>query len=320
LILQGSELAFPHPIFSAFLAAEHAVDFRELPPRTDDDIAAFIAALAAEDPAMARLALGEATIFAIARYARLGNTIEIATGRPDGVARMDAMIRRLAPKTAGGLPTPCHLVVLDTDGYLCVAVRRDELAPELLSDITFPQCLDHFGDPAMTFTCWKEDAFARLSPETLAAFVVTSAFKKAWRELRPAGARFAAPGADISALIADPNLEARALEFTQEVRYARTALLDRLDLRGSLLEVTAGEPSVRLHINGNHAVMEVEWGGTEPKAIRDDDRDGLGSSMSRLLADPSAVAYAELEDDIEAGLGSLVFSQAGRRPIEPWSL
>lgn len=94
LIQEGGSLAFPHPTFAALLAAEHAVRFRALPSNLDDDTAAFIAALAASgDPALARESLARASIFSVARYARLSLRPEAGVGQADGIARLDAMIR-----------------------------------------------------------------------------------------------------------------------------------------------------------------------------------------------------------------------------------
>lgn len=204
--------------------------------------------------------------------------------------------------------------------YLCVSVRPGGETPNIARNVSFVDWLREVDSSDATFTCWKHP-FERFTPEALAAQLATVSFKTAWRSLRPGGHEFAPPNSDLRPVIADSRLEENALAFVLRVREERVGLLDRLALRGSRLDVTLGQPSILLHVRAeDQAYLEITWGANAAKVERVDDDKWIGRSVSMLLADPRAVAYADLEDDIEAGLGSLVFSQANRRPVEPWSM
>jgi hypothetical protein len=321
LIRESGQLAFPHPMFAAFLAAEHCVRFRALPASLDDDAAAYIAALASRvDPALARQSLAHGSIFAVARYAGLSRSITPDVSQAENVARLNAMVHHLADKTLGGIPSRCHVSAVVSGDYFCVSVRPGDDAPTVTRIVSFSDWLRETGMPEAAFSCWK-DPFAQFAPEAMAAQIATAAFKAAWRDLRPIGHEFAPPNSDMRPVVSDPDLDQRALAFVLRVRDERLALLDRLGLRGSRLDVTPGQPSIRLRVSTEEqAYMEVTWGANAATIERIQDGDRIGHSVSMLLADPSAVAYADLEDDIEAHLGSLVFSQANRRPVEPWSM
>jgi hypothetical protein len=320
LIQESGQLAFPHPTFAAYLAAEHAVRFRELPTSLDDEVAAFIAALASSlDPSLARQSLDRASIFGVARYTRLTRTVtEISEA--EGIARLDAMLRRLAGKTSGGIPSPCHVSALANGDFLCISARPGDVAPKVSQSVSFGDWLREEAVSEATLSCWKSP-FARFAPEAMAAQIAIGAFKAAWHHLRPRGHQFAPPNSDVRSVISDPQLDQKVLAFVLSVRDERLALLDRLRLRGSRLDVTPGEPSIRVHVpTEDQAYLEVSWGWDAPAVERVKDGDRIGRSASILLADPSAVAYADLEDDIEARLGSVVFSQANRGAVEPWSM
>ena len=318
----GPDVRFPHPMIAAYLAAEHAIREGTLPEgHADDDFGAFIAALAGEgDSPLAREALGRSSIFAVAQFVRLGAKRQGAGDPAEDIARLDAMVRRLSAKAAGGLPTECHVSVLRCNGYLCVTASDALEVPELVDDMEPGPWLHPQGADHAIAMCWKGDPFESAMPERLAGEVVISAFKRAWRELRPEGHEYGPFGADIKPLLVDPDLEQRLLSFVLRKREARLLLLDRVGLRGSRLDTTDGDPSITLTIGAEDGRFTVEWGAPAPAIHSSRGEHGFGRSIGVLHADSVAVAFAELEDDVKSALGSAIFSQADRKPSEPWSI
>ncbi|MGO9205813.1 MAG: hypothetical protein ACLQBX_06450, partial [Candidatus Limnocylindrales bacterium] len=64
----------------------------------------------------------------------------------------------------------------------------------------------------------------------------------------------------------------------------------------------------------------VEWGLEHRRIEVLADAEPLGRSLDSMLADPAAVAYVDLQRDLEERLGSAISTQAIRTPKPAWTL
>lgn len=318
--MEGSVLRFPHPLVAAYLAAEHAVSERLLPDRADEDVSAFVAALTPESEHGLLLdVLERASILTVAAFLRLARVQPRQSDADHDLARVDATYRRLAPMI--GADASEHVSMLATGGYLCVRSIPGPAGPQRVDDGPMSVWADSTNAGRAVATCWRGNPLDRVTPEQLAAGLILNGFKRAWELLRPRGEPYPPQDARPRAVLSDPALPERLMLFVRRGRSTRRRLLGEIRLSASRFDNTPGEPRIAVHVAQESAWFTVEWGNDAPVVDIQTEGEIYGVSIEWVLADPDAVAYADLQKDLERGLGSVMFSQAIRKPTPVgWNL
>jgi hypothetical protein len=319
LHLEGQDVSFPHQLIAAFLAAEHLVSGlgeADVPGdhATDDDLLAFAAALSSQNESLHFELLRELDIFQLAQLLRLGvrhRSSDVASG----TMALASVFAHLDQLTSAWEAPDAHLSALESAGYYCFIVGRQGPSTGLTRGLSINEWLA--GCPSATITCWRGNPFERLSPVELAGSTILNNFKSRW--LGMPGQPSPPHGHDGAAITSRSTLHAELLSFVRRTRDARARLLHDVGLAGDWLEGISGEPRVRVSRERDAAYYVVEWG-ADSAVVEEVEGQVLGHGVERIVADPDAVAYADLQRDLEARLGSAMFSQAVRTPSSPWSL
>jgi len=291
-----------------------------MPPHAvDDDLVSFVAALTPESTVDLRLeALKRGSILAVAAYVRLGRADQRGADPREDLIRADNAYSALA-RLVGSAPSQ-HLSMLIRDGYVCLR-PSNALEPSVVMESPFEAWLLPPDAEATNAVCWRGNPFESTSPEMVAAKIAMIGFKRSWSRLRPAGQSLVDPSVRAATLIERPDFRSLIVEFVVRHGSARRDLLTKVGLRGSGLDNTPGQPRIVVITKNGTAHYTVEWGAAEAVVEIQSAGDPLGTSIQHVLADPEASAYEDLQRDLEAAMGSAMFSHATRKPASlPWDI
>ena len=319
---EGERLAFVHPLISSFLAAAALVESPGLATTSalSRDGRVFLAVLLGEERASEVMAALEACdVFGLASVSRVAAPAKRGGSIERDIARFDEALDALAPAAGEQAARTLHAqrTAVCRSGQF-VAMRR--VAPEAAS-VAESDDLTAWASPSeepVTYTCWMPDPFTTATPELLAAAEIVAVFKKRVMELRPSGSPWAPHDLNIEALLADRDaLSGRLLSFVTRERHFRVAALSELGLgTHPLATMWTGNPHVTVMLRDGHApTFFVRWDSeTEGVEYVMSDATPRGSWLGTVLADPEAVAYHDLERELEDLLESGINSQAPARP------
>jgi energy-coupling factor transporter ATP-binding protein EcfA2 len=324
VVRAGDELRFAHPLISAYLAAVTAsTDPNTNIPSGDADLVSFAAIeLGDRDPERMVNYLRATSIVVLAQTLRMAGMTSRESDLEIDVRRYDAAAREFLPLALTGTRKFDKEVTraLVTNGHLCLMqARGTEPAIEYERDV---RAWADVGEEPVRYTCWPSSPFADQLPEFVAAGEALASLKQAWTDMDPGGSRFAPMGSRAGQVMRDPaNFRDRLLQHVRSVREARNTFLAALP---PLPELAASddEPHVIVRRGASDARFTVTWGQPAPIVeVFEEESEYEGHSVTELLADPAAIAYAEITDWLETRVGSSMRSGASKAPTPfAWDL
>lgn len=316
-------VAFLHPLVASYLAAASAI--RSNPDSidpTDRDVAAMVAAFSEhDDPTRTTTLLCAGGLGVVSTYLRISGPASRTTDTDADLSRFDAATEAIWSRVFGAHTELWSTRMLRSGTHVCL-LRE----PGSISSWTEAEDLRDWVSPTdgeVEMTCWQHDPFARVSPERLAARWVLDAFKRRVVGTQPSGQPFAPFGTDSRQIATDrPRLERDLIAHLRAQAGARAGFLASLQLRESEIPAYTGEPQVVVRISAKDVRYTVEWRhGAAAVTFVEDAEEWVGRGVSEIRADPAAVAFRDLQEEIERWLGSPVSTQS-ERPLSAfaWSL
>ncbi len=319
----GNSVRFLHPLVASYLAAASAMrtDPVSIDP-ADLDVAAMVAAFAEQaDPTRTTAILCAGGLGVLSTYLRITGIAARTTNAETDLSRFDTAAESIWRTVFGAHAEPFTTRMLRSGTHVCL-LREPGPTPSWTEAADIRDWVSP-ADDEVEITCWQHDPFARMSPERLAARWVLDAFKRRVVATQPLGHRFAPFGTDPREIATDrPRLERELIEHVRAQAAARSSFLTSLRVRDSEIAPYVGEPLITVRITARDVRYTVEWRhDTAAVTFVEGAEEWVGRSVPEIRADPVAVAFHDLKEEIEHWLGSPVSTQS-ERPLSPfaWSL
>lgn len=321
---EGESLVFIHPLLATLLAAEAAALEPTLPVQigADQDLSAFLVPLLPETRANDIVAiLGSHNIFVLARTLRLARRTPRSNPIDADLLRFDYAFEHLAHLAGKNEAARCHeetTSIIHGDQWMALT-RRAGQEPELVDGKHFAAWANPKNGRSRDFVLWDINPLNSIAPELLAAAEILGRFKQNFKALKPSGDPFDRVEDDeLQELLGNPRkLKQLTIRFVTEMNDAKRRLAEESGL-SNCTGVTIGEaqPDITVYLHGANSRVKVTWGHTKLRyEARQEDPDFEGYSLGSVWAeDVLAIAYHDLQREVEQELGSSIDSQAWQKP------